>query len=325
MGKPERVDYAKLAFQPETWNAKGTDTTMDAWKGKEVAFLIQPEKCDPGLLAIWVHRLDQGWALYRDITGRTPGKYRHLDNLPTIAAVPDASYTCGAGCGYVGLTGIELALFLQSDYRRLMANPRSMPHYVFYEMGRNYYTFGDRHSCFITGFAVFMRYVCMDTLGFEDEDGATRRTIEGLEAKFRASGLSFLELFTNSVERGEKSHRIKDEAGKLLDPSDQPCTYASAMLRLWRENGRNDWLRRFYRELAECPEVPAETAEGALRQGWHWFLCASVAAEKDLSPIFADAWKLPIPDKTRSELARVDWKSSEKVKAERLARQLSFP
>ena len=50
-----------------------------------------------------------------------------------------------------------------------------MPHYVFYEMGRNYYTFGDRHSCFITGFAVFMRYVCMDALKCEDTDAQRGR------------------------------------------------------------------------------------------------------------------------------------------------------
>jgi hypothetical protein len=34
----------------------------------------------------------------------------------------------------------------------------------------NFYTFGDRHSCFTTGFAVFMRYVCMDTLGCHDDE-----------------------------------------------------------------------------------------------------------------------------------------------------------
>ena len=43
-----------------------------------------------------------------------------------------------------------------------------MPHYYFYEMGRNFYTFGDRHSLFITGYAVFMRYACMDALKCED-------------------------------------------------------------------------------------------------------------------------------------------------------------
>jgi hypothetical protein len=74
-----------------------------------------------------------------------------------------------------------------------------MPHYVFYEMGRNFYTFGDRHSCFITGFAVFMRYVCMDALKCEDTDARTRQVIEGIEPLLSASGLSFLDLFVKDV------------------------------------------------------------------------------------------------------------------------------
>ncbi len=51
-----------------------------------------------------------------------------------------------SGCGYVGSTGIELALFYDRDYADLQRRPDAMPHYVFYEMGRNFYTFGDRHS-----------------------------------------------------------------------------------------------------------------------------------------------------------------------------------
>ena len=57
--------------------------------------------------------------------------------------------------------------------------PQAMPHYAFYEMGRNFYTFGDRHSCFLTGYAVFMRYVCMGTLECADPDRETRRAMDG--------------------------------------------------------------------------------------------------------------------------------------------------
>ena len=47
---------------------------------------------------------------------------------------------------------------------------------------------------------------------------------------------------------------------------------------------------------------------GALTQSWYWLLCASVAAQKDLSPVFAGEWKLPIADETRAVLGRIDWK-----------------
>jgi hypothetical protein len=49
------------------------------------------------------------------------------------------------------------------------------------------------------------------------------------------------------------------------------------------------------------------TREGALAQGWNWMLAASVAAKRDLSPVFAGEWKLPITDETRAALKKIDW------------------
>ena len=201
-------------------------------------------------------------------------------------------------------------MFYDYNYPELKAHTNAMPHYVFYEMGRNYYTFGDRHSCFITGFAVFMRYVCMDALKCEDRMRATRRVIEGVEPRFSTSGLTFLDLFT-TIGMGEKVSRIKDGSGRIIEPSDQPVCYASAMLRLRRENGGDDWVRRFFHELAAAPTSDPDTKAGALTQSWYWLLCSSVAAQKDLSPVFAGEWKLPIADETRAALGRIDWKGKD--------------
>ncbi len=255
----------------------------------------------------WVSRLDAGWDLYRELTGRKPTPYRHFEGKVTIAAVPHYELTCGAGCGYVGATGIELAMFYDHNYPALQTHPNAMPHYVYYEMGRNFYTFGDRHSCFTTGFAVFMRYVCMDALGCEDPDIQTRKTIEEVEPLLATSGLSFLDLFT-TLAADEKVSRIKDKNGKTIRPSDQPVRYASAMLRLRRENGGDRWVKRFFSELAACPKFKPNTKEGALNQGWYWLLCSSLAAQKDLSPVFTEQWKLPIAPETRKALAEINWK-----------------
>jgi hypothetical protein len=300
-------DYAKHAFQPKAWEQRGLSLQLTPWTGRNVVFLTVDDKLDPALMGLWVSRLDAGWRLYADLTGREPGPFKQSEGKVTIAAVPGAELTCGAGCGYVGATGIELALFYDHNYPALKTHPKAMPHYVFYEMGRNYYTFGDRHSCFITGFAVFMRYVCMDALRCEDTDRPTRQVIEAVEPLMAASGLGFLDLFTTSSGTGEKVDRIKDAGGKLVSPSDQPVRYASAMLRLRREHGGDDWLRRFFRELATCPESKPMTREGALAQGWNWMLAASVAAKRDLSPVFAGEWKLPITDETRAALKKIDW------------------
>jgi hypothetical protein len=305
-----RIDYAGLAFQPESWKKRGLSLQLVPWKGTNVVFLTTEDTLDQGLMGIWVSRLDAGWQVYADLTGRVPSPSRQIEGKVTIAAVPGYDLTCGAGCGYVGATGIELAMFYDNNYPELKTYPRAMPHYVYYEMGRNYYTFGDRHSCFITGFAVFMRYVCMDALKCEDTDAETRKVIEGVEPRFSASGLTFLELFT-TIGMGEKESRIKDRSGKLIEPSDQPVCYASAMLRLRRENGGDGWVKRFFHELAACPTSNPDTKGGALNQSWYWLLCSSVAARKDLSPVFAEEWKLPIAEATRVALGRIGWQKKD--------------
>jgi hypothetical protein len=315
-----RIDYSKLAFQPESWKQRGLSLQLTPWTGTNVVFLTTDDTLDQGLMGIWVSRLDAGWQVYADLTGQVPSPSRQIEGKVTIAAVPGYDLTCGAGCGYVGATGIELAMFYDYNYPELKTHPKAMPHYVYYEMGRNYYTFGDRHSCFITGFAVFMRYVCMDALKCEDMDAGTRKVIEGVEPRFSTSGLTFLDLFTMTG-MGEKASRIKDGGGKVIEPSDQPVCYASAMLRLRRENGGDGWVRRFFHELAACPTSNPDTKEGALKQSWYWLLCSSVAAQKDLAPVFAGEWKLPIAEVTRAALGKIDWKKGLTLKevAEKVA------
>ncbi len=48
------------------------------------------------LISRWVQRLDAGWALFRDLTGREPAKFEVHEPLPVIAAVPGSEY-CGSG------------------------------------------------------------------------------------------------------------------------------------------------------------------------------------------------------------------------------------
>ena len=302
-----RLDYSKFAFEPKAWAKRELSLQLTPWTGKQVIFLSIDDTLDPILMGLWVSRLDAGWQLYADLTGQKPEPFKQIGGKVTIAAVPSADLTCGAGCGFVGATGIELAMFYDGNYPELKTHPKAMPHYVFYEMGRNFYTFGDRHSCFITGFAVFMRYVCMDVLHYEDTDAATRRTIESVEPLMAASGMSFLDLFTTSFGIGEKVSLIKDKDGKVIDPSDQPVRYASAMLRLRRDCGGEPWVQRFFHELATCQQSKPDTKASALSQGWYWLLCASVAAHKDLSPVFAGDWHLPITQDTRTALTKIEW------------------
>lgn len=298
------IDYSTAAFYPQRWKEQQQSTLMHPWEGNSVVLLTTKTDFDPEVMSTFLGRLDGGWKHYATLVGQTPKGGKGPRGKVLIAAVPDGRLTCGYGCGYVGVAGIEVAGFYQSDYALVERNPNAFPHYYFYEMGRNYFLFGDRHSAFTTGFAVFMRYSCMDALGCTDEDRRTREQIEAAESLYAKTDLTFLQAFTMQGGMDEKKPRLKGVAG----PSDQPVMYASAMLKLRKDYGGDQWVQRFFEQLALCPEIKPDTPARAVQQSTLWLVAASVAAQTDLSPVFVDRWRLPLGKKTRRALAGIRWK-----------------
>lgn len=308
VGPGEPVPYRDRAMFPDRWDRPQAPRALVPWQGKHVAFLTVGRDYDPAVMKRLLGRLDRGWEVYGKLVGQGPQAYRQLDGRAVIAAVPDPSYTCGYACGYLGFTGIEVGGFYATDYPLFVKDAEAFRHYYFYEMGRNHFVFGNRHSAFATGFAVFMRYVCMDALGEKDPDLSTRRIIEGCEERLAAAGLPFLEAFSN-VGSGEKAHRLKGEDGAAIVPSDQPVIYAAAMLKLRRDLGGDAWVQRFFAALKRCPESDPKTVEGFRGQALSWMVAASLAARRDLSPIFCDRWGLVASAERRKALAAIDWKA----------------
>lgn len=304
--KPVAADYRRLAFYPERWEKAELDFGMQAWEGEHVVFLTRSDEFDVKQMAAFVKRLDAGWQVYSDLIGKQPRQTRTMFGKPVICAIPKPDLSCGYGCGFVGATGIEVAGFYNNDWPRFQKQPDSFQHYYFYEMGRNFFVFGDRNSLFTTGYAVFMRYVCMDRLKCKDLDLRTRQTIEGCEQIYADSKLGFFEAFTNLGE-GEKSDRLIGPGGRKVRPSDQPVMYASAMLKLRRDFGGDEWVKKFFHTLRTCKPAKARNIESAQTQVFNWLVCASIAAEQDLTPVFADRWRMPISDKQRSLMGQTDW------------------
>jgi hypothetical protein len=209
------------------------------------------------------------------------------------------------GLGVGGITGVEVAGFYDHDYPLVAKQPRAFPHYFFYEFGRNYFLFGDRHSLFATGFAVAMRYVCMDATGCEDADIKTRQWIERFESQFAGSQVPFGQAF---VQFGAKNNiQLRDIDGSPFEYSDLTILYASIVLRLRKEHGGDDWTTRFYEHIYDClPSAPA-TPEGATGQLVNWVVSSSLAARKDLTPLFVERWRFPISPELQRALAAVDW------------------
>jgi|694.fasta_scaffold100922_2 hypothetical protein len=300
-----QIDYGPHALFPDRWKQLGQDTKLHPWVGRDVVVLTTRADLDGATMGAFLSQLDAGWRHYARTTGQSPAARGLVDGKPTIAAVPDGRLTCGLGCGAIGVTGVEVAGFYDHDYPLVQKTARAIPHLYFYEMGRNYYVFADRHSSFITGFAVFMRYSCMDAVGCEDVEPDLRTAIERAEATYAEGRVDFLRAFTMQGGLGEKEPRLEGFAG----PSDQPVLYASAMLKLRRDHGGDAWTARFFRALMQCPATPATDRAGALAQSRSWLVAASVAARRDLCDTFVDRWRLPMGKACRDAMAAQDWAS----------------
>jgi hypothetical protein len=301
------VDGSKIVFDLKAWEKAKLEPQFIPWEGKNLTFLTLDQKLDPAMVTHFVNCLDRGWDTYAELTGRKPVLFKQLNGKPTVAAVPDGGLTCGVGCGYVGSTGVELAMFYEANVGEWKRDPLSFPHYGFYELGRNFYTFGERHSCFITGYAVFMRYVCMDAVACHDLDLGTRRHIERMEEIYAVSKEPFLRTFTMHGGSSEKEDRLKDASGKAIPVSDQPVMYATAMLKLRHDYGGDTWVKKFFTALAKCPEIKPTDKTTAQQQCLAWLACASVAAGKNLTPIFVDRWRMEMSAELRAKFAATDW------------------
>lgn len=304
--EPKPANYARLAFYPDRWRRANISFDMQAWEGDKVVLLTKSGELDRGTISAFVGKLDAGWQVYSDLVGAQPRRFKEINNKPTICAIPKSNLSCGYGCGYVGATGIEVSAFYSKDLREFRADSNSFRHYYFYEMGRNFFVFGDRHSLFTTGYAVFMRYVCMDKLKCTDTDRRTRQTIEGCEQIYADSDVAFLDAFTNLGD-GEKRNRLRDADGRVIFPSDQPVMYATAMLKLRRDYGGDAWVKRFLNKLGQCKPAKARDQKSARTQIYNWLVCASAAAAKDLTPVFVDRWRMPLSIHQRRLMQSTKW------------------
>lgn len=318
--KPLAVDYSDLAFYPQRWQDQNVSFDMLAWEGSHVVLVTKQGDYDANTMTLFVNRLDAGWQVYSEMIGTQPKSVNTIVGKPYVCALPKSGLSCGYGCGYVGSTGIEVSAFYHIDLPKFEKQPESFQHYYFYEMGRNFFVFGDRASLFTTGYAVFMRYVCMDSLDLIDSDAATRQTIEACEDIYAKSDIGFYDAFTNLGD-GEKHNRLKDEQGQSISPSDQPVMYATAMLKLRRDYGGDQWVRRFFQTLQKCDAAKATDISSAKTQIFNWLVCASLAARQDLSSLFADRWRLPLTANQRRIMKRTDW-SDDHLDASAVVREL---
>ena len=270
----------------------GVDYQREAWLGEHIALLIPPEAdVDEATMAQLLAALDAGYEYYAHITGREPVPYRTVEGRTSIAVV-DA--TCGAGCGYLGFTGIEfLPDFFGSNLEGglpwvegvydAMADRGEVTAILFYEMGRNFWFFGDQLGDwgFTTGYAVVNRYYAMQATGlpiaYADADYHNVQLPTIAEAYFSsgsATGLNTLGANTGIV----NSTGYNGSAD-----------LAAALFRTLAEHGGQDDYAQFWQTVGTLPAV-----SGAQAAFDNFSAAAHAATGLDFSFLFKEGWTFQV-------------------------------
>ncbi len=321
--RPIRIQHGpRVPFQPmvsEKWKERNLEPSAVPWEGKEVVLFTLQDDHNPEVMGRFVRRLDDGWRIFEDVVGKSPvatGRSKPYGGRGIIATAPTVEFLGAGALGMIGSTDIEVGYFYQDfwgkieagDYASFKRNPDTFHGYYFYEMGRNFYLFGQRHDLFITGFAIVMREICMDEIGCRgtDKNGVTdKRDMVDFERLYSESGMSLHATFKElGAVENKKLESVLGEPLRFTGFSD---FYASTILYFYRNHGGRDWVRRFYQGLLTCPPSPLNLRGGAEGQWLNYIVSASFSSKADMTPVFRDRWRVPVSPALVKLLSKVRW------------------
>jgi hexosaminidase len=270
-----------------------------AWVGRNVAFLTDSSTLDPGVMDKITTTFDSVFDYYAEATGQLPSPYLTYHDRSLVAEVDDS---CGAGCGFLGATGVELA---GGSFALLYDGVRVSNQYdqvLFYEFGRNFYFYDGKirylesgpmaapagESGWIgTGYAVLMRFASMDATGVKAAPfGSTPF------ATFRASVEGMVDTYTANAALNFQNTLLINQ-----HPAGGGTTdfFASFCLRLAKWYGPQV-LTRMWLEIGD--RADAVTTQDAVD---NWFMGCCYGAQRNLSTLFTSNWKIPLSDAAKTE------------------------
>ncbi|MFT3681039.1 MAG: PKD domain-containing protein [Ferruginibacter sp.] len=294
LGSDSITKQLKISPYPQTYTAyNGTVLNLYAWEGKKIMVLSRNNDLDRSTMFTWLRAIDTGYNYYKACTGSDPIPYTptYINGHPTIADVPA---TCGAGCGLLGFTGIEiLNPYFDQEYNYIKSGVLS--HVPFYELGRNYWFYGNKIENkapafpVAGGFAVFMGYMSRLGTGLPL---APFGTMSAADIQARMDGMVDLYMADTSLNWNNTLGVNQGVPGTNSNGAD---LFTSFCYRLQRDYGGDNFMKNIWKQVALRPD--AVTQQDAID---NFFLASCGAANKNLTALF-QSWRWPLSDAARTE------------------------
>jgi hypothetical protein len=274
-----QVPQTYVTFQKDTLN-------LYKYEGTKTMILANTNNLDLNIMAKWTTAMDGTYDFYKFCTGRDPNfstNITYINNRSTIARVES---TCGAGCGYLGATGIEIANTYFDDFYKQLKNNNQYDQLPFYEFGRNFWFYGSKlaykdNDPVTTGYAVFMRFMAMDNLGIQGANflSWTFPDFKNDVKKLRISYMADPNLNwgnTLGVYQG-----VPDSSLMATDLFASFCWYL-------KDTYGDCWLQNVWKYSGLRPD--SITTQDAVD---NFIIASSLAAKTNLTSLF-QSWKWPI-------------------------------
>jgi PKD repeat protein len=276
----------------------GKQYQLFPWTGSRVVILSRNLSLDPTVMAKWVSTMDSVYGYYFACTGRAPGVAKMLNGRSVIA---DVAATCGAGCGYLGATGIEI-LNANFDiiYNGILTR-NQFDQVPFYEFGRNFWFYGDQlayktNDPVTTGYAVLMRFMSLDATGVQGGPFIGNTVMP--YAAFKDAVTTLVDQYTANTSLNW-NNTLGANAGVPGGFGGATDLFASFCMRLTRDYGGEKFIRNVWKYAGSRPA--ALTTQDAVD---NFILAACAAADKNLTTLFVNTWRWPMSNAAKTAAAQ---------------------
>jgi len=271
------------------------------WYGRNIV-LLTPTAADLDSAVIFkiIKTYDEAYDYYKKITGAEPAKFNNttINDRATIAIVPK---TCGAGCGYLGFTGIEMPTGQLDNLYGEVLNKNKYPQIIFYELGRNFWFYSDKISykesgsaSIATGFAIYMRFLSMDYAKIQGSDFRDKSFEE-----FRSEVEKLTDAYENDTSLNwENTLKINKAPSNAMGLGGADLV-ASFLFRLRRDHGGEKFVENIWKEIGKRSN--AITTQDAID---NFILASSAASDSNLTNLFVGKWRWPMSENAKKEAVK---------------------
>ena len=293
---------------------RGESCDLSPWEGKNVVLLTPRSDLDSKTMTRLLDALDRVYEFYRDVTGREPHKLKGTtrNGRMTLAVIPSAGAASSSspakgkdtpqalppwGAAGVEWTGETFRTFYERAYRQEQIDPA-----VFAAMGRCFWFYDDRleyRSSDATGVVPAGYSSCMRLLALEGVNLPLGTIQAASFQEYRKAVEKLVDHYEADTSlRWENTLRVGRSPTNALELGGEEL-FASFLLRLRRDCGGDEFLKRFLREVMR--RGAAKTTQDAID---NFVASAGIAARRDLTTRFTTQWRWPVSATVQEELRR---------------------